>query len=256
MKTNPRYGWRPDLPDHRDRIFSVYQLSTGALPSSVDLRSACPPIIDQGNLGSCTACAIGSAHFFSQKKQLSTSPFLPSRLFIYYNERALEGSIPIDAGASLRDGMKTVNKKGACPEIVWPYDIKKFAVKPSHAAYVEARKHQTVIYQRVIQTLGQMKACLASGYPFVFGFSVFESFEAPAIESNGIVQMPSQGESMLGGHAVMAVGYDDAIRRFIIMNSWGKRWGMRGYFTMPYEYLQDNGLADDFWTITLVEVYP
>jgi C1A family cysteine protease len=111
-----------------------------------------------------------------------------------------------------------------------------------------------VSYQRVLQTPTQMKGCLASGYPFVFGFSVYESFESPAVTKTGVVPLPSPGESMLGGHAVLAVGYDDERQRFLAMNSWGSAWGERGYFTIPYTYLTDAGLSADFWTVRVVEV--
>jgi C1A family cysteine protease len=97
-----------------------------------------------------------------------------------------------------------------------------------------------------------MKASLAAGYPFVFGFSVYESFEGDAVAKSGIVPMPGMTEMEVGGHAVMAVGYDDSQQRFLARNSWGSEWGMSGYFTIPYDYLTDSNLADDFWVIRLV----
>ena len=98
-----------------------------------------------------------------------------------------------------------------------------------------------------------MKACLASGYPFVFGFTVYESFESDAVAQSGHAPMPGPGEKVLGGHAVMAVGYDDSQQWFIIRNSWGTEWGMEGYFTLPYDYLANDNLSDDFWTIRIVQ---
>ena len=97
-----------------------------------------------------------------------------------------------------------------------------------------------------------MKGCLASGYPFVFGFSVYDSFESEAVARSGEMPMPQPTERLLGGHAVLAVGYDDATQRFIVRNFWGRKWGMAGYFTMPYGYMTDSNLADDFWTIRLI----
>ena len=132
--------------------------------------------------------------------------FIPSRLFIYYNERVIEGTVNTDAGAMLRDGIKTVAKQGACPEPMWPYLIAGFKTKPSAACYAEGAKHTAVSYQRLVQSLSQMQGCLASGYPFVFGFTVYESFETNTVARTGHVPMPASGEHVLGGHAVCAVG--------------------------------------------------
>jgi C1A family cysteine protease len=219
----------------------------------IDLREKCPPVYDQGELGSCTANAIGAAHQFEQMKQTSKS-FIPSRLFIYYNERAMEGTSPSeDSGAQIRDGIKSIAKQGVCPETEWPYDIKQFSAKPSSTCYKDALNHQALTYARLMQASIHMKGCLAAGYPFVFGFSVYESFESLSVARTGRVYMPKKTERQLGGHAVMAVGYDDALRRFIVRNSWGEKWGMKGYFTIPYDYLVNDDLSADFWTVRLVE---
>ena len=151
-----------------------------------------------------------------------------------------------------RDGIKSVSKDGAPHETLWPYDISQFTTKPSAAAYKDALKHRAILYQRLTQTVDQLKGCLASGYPFVFGFSVYESFESQAVAKSGKVPMPKAKEKQIGGHAVLAVGYDDASKRFIVRNSWGTGWGLAGYFTIPYAYLTDTNLADDFWTIKQV----
>jgi C1A family cysteine protease len=246
------YGWIPDLPDHRDQIYAAPLARLGPLPTKVDLRSTCPPVYDQGALGSCTANAIAGALQFNQIKQQVADVFVPSRLFIYYNERVMEGTVNEDSGAMIRDGIKSVAKKGAPHEPLWPYVISKFRIKPSAAAYADAAKHVAILYQRLTQTLEQLKGCLASGYPFVFGFSVYESFESVAVAKSGTVPMPKPAEKLLGGHAVLAVGYDDAAKRFIVRNSWGPAWGVNGYFTIPYAYLTTASLSDDFWTIKQV----
>jgi C1A family cysteine protease len=248
-----RYGWVPDLPDQRDRPYAAPRRVLAALPKSCDLRPLCPPVLDQGELGSCTANAIANAHRFDQMKQGSAGHFLPSRLFIYYNERAIEGTVKEDAGAQIRDGIKTLAKQGACPEARWPYDIAKFAKRPPAPAYREAEKHQAIRYQRLTPTLRQLKGCLAEGYPFVFGFSVYESFESAAVARTGKAPLPAKDERSIGGHAVLATGYDDRRQRFIVMNSWSASWGDKGYFTLPYAYLTNQSLADDFWTIRVVE---
>ena len=158
-----RYGWIPDQPDQRDHLYAAPSQFLTALPPRADLRRRCPPVYNQGALGSCTANAIG-------------------------------GAIEFD----------------------------------------------------------QMKGCLASGYPFVFGFTVYQSFESQTVARSGHAPMPMWGERPIGGHAVMAVGYDDANEWFLVRNSWGKNWGMNGYFTLPYAYLIQPGLSSDFWTIRLV----
>jgi len=156
----------------------------------------------------------------------------------------------------IRDGMKTVSKDGTCPEKNWPYDIKKFTVKPTAACYKKALDHQVLSYHRVPRVLDQIKGCLADGYPMVLGFTVYESFESSAVAKTGILNMPGPGEQVMGGHAVLAVGYDDKQGRFIIRNSWSAQWGMQGYFTMPYDYLLNENLSDDFWTVRLIEENP
>jgi C1A family cysteine protease len=253
-----RFGWIPDLPDHRDHLYAAPVTALAALPKKVDLRKGCPEVYDQGQIGSCTANAIGAALEFDQMKQGLKDVFTPSRLFIYYNERTIEGSVKQDSGAMIRDGVKSVNQKGACPETLWPYDAnppesnKSIFKKPTPDCYKEASKHTAVVYERVTRSLTQMKACLQSGYPFVIGFSVYESFEGPQVAKTGHAPMPSANEQMLGGHAVLVVGYEDAKNWFIVRNSWGTGWGMKGYFTMPYAYLLDENLSDDFWTIKSV----
>jgi C1A family cysteine protease len=215
------------------------------LPPSVDLSTQCPPVYDQGELGSCTANAIAAALQFEE-------PFTPSRLFIYYNERVMEGTVDEDAGATLRDGIKSVATQGAPHETLWPYVIARFRRKPAPVAYAEGRKHKALLYRRVPRVLEQMQGCLASGFPFTFGFSVYESFESATVAKTGVAPMPSPGDAQLGGHAVLAVGYDTQDRRFLVRNSWGPKWGRAGYFTLPFDYLLDDSLSDDFWTVKAV----
>jgi len=254
-------GWVPDLPDHRDLLYAAPMAVLRAIPSSVDLRPQCPTVVyDQGRLGSCTANAIAGAMEFDQIKQKEQEA-TPSRLFIYYNERAIEHTVLFDSGAQIRDGIKSVVKLGACPESMWTYDDTpppaegqpcpscKFAQKPPANCYTEALKHQVLSYHRITHALSVMKGCLASGYPFVYGFTVYDNF--PFNTPTGEIPMPAG--AVLGGHAVLAVGYDDSTQMFTFRNSWGPAWGKGGYGFMPYAYLVDSNLSDDFWTIRTIE---
>jgi C1A family cysteine protease len=241
------YGWVPDVPDQRDYLLSAVLKVPARLPSRVDLRPLCSKVEDQGQLGSCTANALaGAIELLEKKDKVPFKDF--SRLFIYYNERVLEHTVNSDSGAMLRDGIKTMAKQGVCCEKSWPYEVSKFKTKPRPACYKEALEHQITSYRRIL-TVDQMRTCLAKGFPFVFGFAVYESFESQEVARTGIVNMPKSGEPLLGGHAVLAVGYDHSKQRFIVRNSWGTDWGQKGYFTMPYKYLSNRNLSDDFWTI-------
>ena len=253
VRDNKWYGWKPDLPDIRDFKFSIHPSILEALPSSVDLRNNRIPILDQGQLGSCTANCISTAHYFDQIRQGAKTPIIPSRLFIYYNERVIEGDTQKDSGAMIRDGIKTIAKLGVCSETSWPYIISKFKNKPSSKCYKEALKHLSIQYRSVTQDINQLKGCLASGYPFVFGFSVYESFESAEVAKTGIVNLPQSGEKMLGGHAVICVGFSNDTQRFLVQNSWSSDWGQKGFFTIPYSYLTNKNLASDFWVVSVVE---
>ena len=241
-----RYGWKRDLPDQRDLLYKPL-LTTTQLPPSVDLRSNCPIIQDQGNLGSCTAHALTAAVEFLEIKDKHPIRML-SRLFVYYNERMIEGTIYSDSGAALRDGVKALNKYGAPNEGLWGYNINVFTQKPNKQCYSTGAIHDIVQYKS-LNNINDLKSCLASGFPFVMGFTVYESFESPIVASTGIVPMPQQNESVLGGHAVCVVGYDDSKQSFLVRNSWGTSWGLSGYFWLPYGFIT-TGLASDFWVIS------
>lgn len=247
-----KYGWIPDLPDQRDFPYSllVPQILP-FLPKKVDLRAECSPVENQGKIGSCTANAlVGNLEFLKIRQSKKLLNF--SRLFLYYNERLIRKTTRLDSGASLRDGIKTLVKVGDCLESLWPYDTRRLAVKPSHQAYVDALNYQIVKYYR-LSSLSEMKHTLSLNFPFVFGFAVYESLESTRVAKTGLIPLPAQDERMIGGHAVMAVGYDDRQNHFLIRNSWGQNWGDHGYGYMPYAYLANKFLASDFWTIRDME---
>ena len=258
-KPRLRLGWQRDLPDHRDLLYSAPLEKIKALPPKVDLRKGCPPVYNQGDLGSCTANAIAGAVQFDRRKAKQKPDFIPSRLFIYYNERVIEHTVPYDSGAQLRDGIKAVAKQGVCPETEWPYNDTAppsenapfppnapAGQKPPAQCYKDAQKFDAIRYQRVTQSLAQMRGCLAEGYPFVFGFTVYAKWYN---NPTPVLPLPSANEGSIGGHAVLAVGYDDSKQLFTFRNSWGSNVGAKGYFYMPYAYLTDPNLADDLWTI-------
>lgn len=261
-------GWKPDLPDARDHEFSPRKFGVSkpkALPKSVDLREQWPlPPFDQGRIGSCTANAIAAAINFAQHKQ-GRPEFVPSRLFIYYNERVIERTVHLDAGAQIRDGIKASAKVGVPDEELWAYDDTPAdeetmrwakgampAKRPHKEVFAAALSEQSVKYARVCQTAQKIKECLASGFPMVFGFTVYDSFEDEEVARTGVLHMPKDGEQIVGGHAVLAVGYTSQ-DELIVRNSWGTDWGDEGFFTMPLEYVLNRNLADDLWTISLVE---
>lgn len=249
---NRHYGWQPDLPDHRDLPYGALRLGLEApatLPPSVDLRAHCPPIYDQHPLQSCTANALAAAFRFLEIKS-GSNKLNPSRLFIYYNERDLENQVDSDNGAQLRDGIKSIATSGICDEADWSYD-EPFAQKPPQSCFDKALKFKAVNYFCLNKaSLDELRGCLAAGFPFVFGFSICASFNN-ADFNNGIVTMPDHGEPIEGGHAVMAVGYDDAARLFTVQNSWGPTRGDHGYFYMPYNYVTSS-MADSFWTVRAI----
>lgn len=242
------YGWKPSLPDHRDYKFSIRADLT--LPPLVDLRDQDSPIEDQGQLGSCTSFAAGAAFRFDLRKQ-GLQDFVPSHLFEYYNSRAKKEK-SVDSGATIRGAIKAVNTYGICPESEWPYDISKFASKPPTQSYKDALQDRALKYQAVSQNITVMKNCLAQGLPFVIGISVYQSFESQAVASTGKVPLPKNNEQLLGGHALLCLGYRDKDLQFIVRNSWGSGFGDGGYVYLPYAYLMDSGLSGDFWVIQTV----
>jgi C1A family cysteine protease len=242
-----QYGWRPDKPDHRDFSYAqVHRPAQITLPAKVSLRAKMPPVFDQGELGSCTANALCGAFGFIHPG------FVGSRLFVYYKERAIEHTTKEDSGAEIRDGVKVLHQTGCAPETDWPYDISKFAKAPPAKATKDAHKHKIASYSRLTGG-NDYRACLTEGYPVCFGFSVFESFESETVAQTGIVPMPRKTEQMLGGHAVVLIGYDNNFKGrgpyFEVRNSWGTGWGDDGNFWMPSAYVESPNLSDDFWTL-------
>ena len=247
-KLNKGYGWKPGLPTIKHPLYSA-RVEAAALPPKVDLRPRCPSVYDQGQLGSCTGNGwAGVVEFLLLKQGLQD--FTPSRLFIYYNERVMDDDVSVDAGASISDGAQVVSTQGCPHEALWPYNIANFAEAPVPGVYQDGIQHLALQVQQVRQDLTSMKEVLASGLPIVIGFTVFQSFESDQVTSTGIVPMPGHHEKQVGGHCVVLVGYDDSQSAFIVRNSWGTAWGLKGYCMMQYAYLTNPRLSSDFWMAT------
>ena len=265
-----RYCWLPDLPSDSD---VAYVSPGGSLPARVDLRGLAQAAFDQGTLGSSVANALSCAYQMVLKKQ-GLSVFLPARLFLYYNQRQLLqlpskdyfkslGSVKCmlhrrrsilkgekadgDTGGTIRDGLLSLSTDGICPESLW--NPGKWTDVPSVEAFAAASQHKVLGFERLPRDMDVIKACLAEGFPVVFGFAVCECFEGADMAARGVLNVPKLKEQVLGGHAGVLLTYDDTYQRCMVRNSFGRTWGMTGNFTIPYAYLMNSNLVDDFWMI-------
>lgn len=249
-----RYGWKPSLPDFHDRPADARDLP---VLDEVDPRAELPPIVDQGNLGSCTANAIVAAAEYDFLLSGVDCPAL-SRLFLYYCERVREGTVSTDSGAYGRDGFKSLKKTGCPPEDVWPYLIEGFTTKPSDEAYAEAGQYKIKEYvhpglgqqnQNMLDRREAFKRLLSNRQTIAFGFTVYSSFES-SWGDTGFMPMPEKGESVLGGHEVLLVGYlAEQPEYALVRNSWGTDWQLGGYFLMPWNFLCDRQYCGDWRSI-------
>ena len=251
-----------DAPDPRDNQFA-FRLTpehhARKLPPKVDLRPECITAYNQGNSGTCTAHAVAGAFAYLHRKH-KRHPMRPSPRFIFYNEMAMTRQLGSRCTVHLRDALKAVAVKGVCPESHCKYrdDERLLRKRPHEKAFSAARSRKLVSYHRIPMEphssqmfLKHLKHCLADGYPFVFGFMTYKSFDERGGKwKDGVMPIPNRKkEAKEGGHAVMAVGYDDARKAFIVRNSWGPEWGLNGYFLMPYKLISDPKITFDFWTL-------
>lgn len=261
-----KFGWKKDHPDFRDFKFGVQPEPTALvdIPMVVDIREEYPQIPDrikdQGNANSCVGNGLGLAFETCQIELLSklkSNPFYfgtsiedIARLFIYYNGRLIDGDTDQDEGTFIRSGILGLRKYGVCRETVWPYDVAKVLEKPSDQAYAEGKSHLTPTGYRVNHTkIEEIQKSLALGYPVVFGATLYESFQD--IGANGRVVMPQKTENVLGGHCMTILGYNTDLELLIVGNSWGKKWGDKGFCYFPFAYLTDTEFASDFWSLQL-----
>jgi C1A family cysteine protease len=253
VETKPqiKFGWKKDPVDPRDKKFKITAPHT--LPPSVDLRPRMPLIYNQLDIGSCVGNGVGGAIQFEQIKQ-GKKDFVPSRLFIYYGAREMEGTIQEDSGCIIRDAIKVVASQGVCPESMWVYDTKKFKDKPCPCCYKEALNNQVLEYLRISpHNLYEVQHCLSEGFPVICGIILYESFMSEEVAKTGIVPMPKPNEEVIGGHCVLIVGYDSTREMMLCRNSWGTEWGIQGYFWIPFSYIFGEEMSSDYWTIRLVE---
>jgi C1A family cysteine protease len=244
-----KYGWKKSQPDSRDyKLKTVNPAIYATLPSAVDLRPLVPEVLDQGQFSSCTANALSMAMRITRKKQGLSDQAL-SRMFIYFNERLMEGTVDQDSGAQLRDGAKVLATIGAPAESEWQYLDSNLYLEPTKQAYQSAVQDESRVSLTVDQTLDEMKLCLHEGFPFVFGATLFPEFESDMVARSGMVPMPRETDQPIGGHAILCVGYSNSSQRFKVLNSWGPNWGDCGYCYFPYEYLTNSDLCSDLWTI-------
>lgn len=267
MLHHRKFGWKPNLPDHRDKQYQNHpeMFSVSELPSSVDFRAEMSQIEDQGQLGSCvahaTAAALEQLELVELKGHGGPEVFDTqfediSRLFIYFNARALDGNTSQDCGTHLRSAVQAVQKWGICRESLWPYIPAKVFDDPGSAAYLEGTSHLVLEHYSLNNTkIIQLKQCLAQKSAIIFGMSIYDSFMSQASAQSGMIPLPTYDEDLLGGHALCCVGYDDHKNggSFIVRNSWGMSWGESGYCYIPYSYLTNRNLASDFWTLRKAE---
>ena len=269
-------GWLPDYPDFRDytvdhpdiksMLHKAGLKSSGkvSLPSVVDLRPWCSPIENQGALGSCTANAgVGIVEYFERRaygKHIDAS-----RLFLYKTTRNMLHWTG-DTGAFLRSTMGALVLFGVPPEEYWQYVVADFDKEPPAFCYAFAQNYQALRYYRLDPpttpgdvVLARVKTNLSAGLPSMFGFTVYNSYTQA--NTTGKIPYPTAGERIVGGHAIVAVGYDDNMKiknsnagavetkgALLIRNSWGGGWGAAGYGWLPYEYVLKR-LATDWWSL-------
>ena len=238
-----------DRRDYRIRLLNT----KSRLPSAVNLKANLPYVFDQGSIGSCTANSAGSMYSWIVNKNKG-GVFVPSRMFLYYNTRILHGTVSYDSGASLRNTMKALKDYGVCREATWPYLYDKLFTTPTPNCYEEGSLRQAISYASVPITLNTMKTIVQTR-PFVLGILVYSSFYNPNVARTGIVPLPNiRTEKLLGGHAILVIGYDDRRQCFLCRNSWGTSWGMKGDFYLPYAYATNRKIAFDAWVLYSVEM--
>ena len=246
--TGRYYGWQHDVRDPRDEAYRLpAPASTAGLPTSVDLWPNLPPILDQGPLGSCVWNELRRGFDYCRTMQ-GLPPVGLSRLMGYYQTRQLEGTLAEDCGCQIRDALKVLNRWGACPEALWPYDVARFAERPPAAAYAANANDRLISYHPVEPTRAAITAALAEGDPVIFGITVHASFEGDLPARTGVVPLPDANDPVVGAHCLLFTGYTPVTP--IADNSWGEGWGAGGRCFLPWPYVERE--ASSLWRLRLV----
>lgn len=247
-----------NIPEHHKNPREIRILNASKIPIQYNIMATNSlynklPIFDQGYLGSCVANALSFVYTLLEYKQGNYLNIIPSRLFIYYNGRVIENSVQFDYGLQIYDGIYTMRTNGVCDEKLWPYVISKFSTKPSVICYQKALNGRILTLNPIAQTLIALQTAISSGFPVVFGIDVYESFESQSVDRTGIVPIPNTRiETLLGGHCIVLIAYNNANKLFTFRNSWGKGWGAAGNGYIPYAYVTNPNLAFDFFTINSI----
>ena len=241
-----RYGYIRTSEFHKP--LAVRFPGRAAIPPSADLSSWCGPVKDQGDLGACTAFAgSGNREYLARKFEGRTPIFSPK--FLYYQERALDGSLNEgDCGSTGHSSVYVMNQTGICLESSDAYDPATFQDAPTPAELSEAGANKAGAYHLLSVPAADLKSCIASGYPALVGFTVYDSFESDATAQSGVMPVPNKAtEQVLGGHEVLFIGFDDSKQAFMVRNSWGTAWGQGGNFWFPYQCAGDSDVLTDAW---------
>jgi C1A family cysteine protease len=246
MPIRAAYGFKPSSLDHRDLKFGV--TAPTALPPVVDLSTAINWVYDQEQQSSCVGNSTTSLIRFRRLQQ-KLPEIDPSRDFIYWQARAIENDTTRDEGCQIRSAMQAVSKAGYCPESMFPFNTHDVFTAPSTEACNNASHNLVTEYVTINQDHNSLRASLAANTPYVCGIEVCQSFESNQVAQTGLVPMPTNSDPVVGGHAVFCVGYNDQTQYYKFLNSWGADWGQKGYFFLPYAFVESADLTTDFFTI-------
>ncbi len=245
-------GLVPDPYDPRDHVLEVSEVAAKRSPPTYDLTRKFPPLPEQGRLGCCGPHSGTTAlQYAEQQKGRGLGSERMSRLALYVQTRIQMGTINVDSGVNLRTMLKVMADQGAPPEHLWPYEISKFRTVPPANVLAEGLNHQVLQYKRVEQTQTAIMAAISGGTPLILGVAVYQSFESLAAARTGNIPVPAAGEQLLGGHAILAGGYDE--EGVMFANWWGQNWGKNGYGKLPWAYILNPKLTYDLWALLLVE---